>query len=59
MSNTINGQLLEQYYEEAYDIYWHEGFRGDALEEMCEADALYRLEWGDNDAAAPTEQDLE
>ncbi len=43
MSNPTQ-DLVEQYYEEAYDYYWHEGFRGELLEELISQDINYRLE---------------
>ena len=44
MSNLINDQLKEQYYEEAMDYYWNEGYRGELLDELCTQDVNYRLE---------------
>lgn len=43
MSSPAN-DLVEQYYEEAYDYYWHEGYRGVLLDELIDQDIKYRLE---------------
>lgn len=37
-------ELVDEYYEEAYDIYSHEGFKGEMLEELIRQDIMYRLE---------------
>lgn len=34
MSNKLNDQLAEELYDIAYDYYWHEGYRGDLLDEL-------------------------
>lgn len=41
---TIESTLEQQLRAQAEDIYWHEGFRGDVLEEMVQQDINYRLE---------------
>ena len=44
MSLKQTDELREEYYEQAYDILWHEGYRGELLEELISQDVEYRME---------------